>query len=80
MIFDSSGINNGKFIKDNIISNTATSDNTVSKVCNVANYNGYSEVIIMNLFPYKLPIMNKLGQLNSINLNKYILTNGINRF
>ncbi|KXL53772.1 hypothetical protein CLNEO_09980 [Anaerotignum neopropionicum] len=28
-------------------------DNTVSKVCNVAKNNGYSEVIILNLFPYR---------------------------
>lgn len=30
-------------------------DNTVSKVCNVAKSNGYSEVIILNLFPYRSP-------------------------
>ncbi len=28
-------------------------DNTISKVCNAANHNGYGEVIILNLFPFR---------------------------
>lgn len=40
-------------LKNPSVANIKICDNTVSKVCNVANNSGYSEVIILNLFPYR---------------------------
>lgn len=40
-------------LKNPSVATKTICDNTVSKVCNVANYNEYSEVIILNLFPYR---------------------------
>ena len=40
-------------LKNPSVANIANCDNTVSKVCNVAYHNGYSDVIILNLFPYR---------------------------
>lgn len=48
--------------------NNKTCDNTVRRVCNVANNHGYSEVIILNLFPYRST--NPKGLLNFYS-NKY---------
>lgn len=49
-------------LKNPSVANIEICDNTVSKVCNVANNNGYSEVIILNLFPYRST--NSKGLLN----------------
>ena len=51
----------GKYTKDKLVvimknpssASAYTCDNTISKVCNTAYYNGYSGVIIMNLFPIR---------------------------
>ncbi len=48
--------------------NNKTCDNTISRACNVANNQGYSEVIILNLFPYRST--NPKGLLNFYS-NKY---------
>lgn len=48
--------------------NNKTCDDTVRRVCNVANNHGYSEVIILNLFPYRST--NPKGLLNFYS-NKY---------
>lgn len=50
--------NNGKdelfvILKNPSTANIENADVTVSKICNVANYNGYSKVTIFNLFPFK---------------------------
>ena len=47
---------NGKLVvimKNPSSASAYTCDNTISKVCNTAHYNGYSGVIIMNLFPIR---------------------------
>lgn len=52
---------NGSFTKSELVvilknpsaANTINCDRTISKVCNTAHYNGYSGVIILNLFPFR---------------------------
>ena len=45
-----------------------TCDQTISKVCNTAHYNGYSGVIILNLFPYRATNATQVQQFYA---NKY---------
>ena len=40
-------------LKNPSAANTTNCDRTISKVCNTAYYNGYSGVIILNLFPFR---------------------------
>lgn len=40
-------------LKNPSVASNSQCDNTISRVCNVANCNGYDEVIILNLFPFR---------------------------
>lgn len=56
-------------LKNPSVANKTNCDNTVRKVCNVANHNGYSEVIILNLFPYRS--IHAIGVLNFYSKPKF---------
>lgn len=60
-------------LKNPSVATKTICDNTVSKVCNVANYNGYSEVIILNLFPYRSTQAKAVRNFYNIPDFKYIM-------
>ena len=47
--------------------NSTTCDQTISKVCNTAHNNGYSGVIILNLFPYRATVATQVQQFYACN-------------
>lgn len=67
---------NGIFPKDQLAvimknpssASEATCDQTISKVCNTAYYNGYSGVVILNLFPFRAT---EAPQVQRFYANKY---------
>lgn len=59
--------------------NNKTCDNTVRRVCNVSNNHGYSEVIILNLFPYRSTNPKKLLDFYSNQYFQHIMTSNLNK-
>lgn len=87
----------GSFTKDKLVvilknpsaANTFNCDRTISKICNTAHYNGYSGVIILNLFPFRAtratqvrlfyasPNYNKIMNVNLKLIQKICISNDV---